>query len=36
MFKLGLLNEARLDFEMVTNEYPQELQGHFNYALVLM
>ena len=33
MFKLGLLRQAKFDFEMVANDYPKELTTHFNLAL---
>ena len=33
MFKLGLLRQAKFDFEMVAKDYPKELTTHFNLAL---
>lgn len=35
MFKLGLLVEAKNDFQMVSTLYKKELTGHFNHALCL-
>ena len=34
-FKLGLIIEARNDFQMVSALYKKELAGHFNYGLCL-
>lgn len=33
MYMLGLLEDAQLDFELVTSIYPKEQLGHFNLAL---
>ena len=33
MYMLGLLEDAQLDFELVTTIYPKEQLGHFNLAL---
>ena len=35
MFKLGLIVEAKNDFQMVSSLYNKELSGHFNHALCL-
>ena len=35
MFKLGLLHQAKLDFEMVCLEHPKEFMAHFNHFLCL-
>ena len=32
-FKLGLMHEARNDFQMVSTLYQKELAGHFNLGL---
>lgn len=36
MFKLGLMSQARRDFEMLSPRYPKELAAHFNLALTLL
>lgn len=36
MFKLGLMSQARFDFEMLSPLYPKELAAHFNLALTLL
>jgi tetratricopeptide (TPR) repeat protein len=35
MFKLGLLHQAKLDFEAVCLDYPKEFIAHFNHSLCL-
>ena len=36
MLKIGLLNQARYDFKIVSDLYPTEYFSHFNYAIVLI
>lgn len=35
MFKIGLITQARSDFEMVYELYPKELFIKYNYAVTL-
>lgn len=35
MFKLGLLEQAKIDFKECLDNYPREIFSHFNYALCL-
>ena len=35
MFKLGLLHQAKLDFEAVCLDHPKEFMAHFNHSLCL-
>lgn len=35
MFKIGLISQAKADFEMILNKYPKELIIKYNYALTL-
>ena len=36
MFNLGLFSQARNDFKILMDLYPNELNTFFNYALVLL
>ena len=35
MFKIGLISQAKVDFEMILHKYPKELLIKYNYALTL-
>jgi tetratricopeptide (TPR) repeat protein len=35
MYKLGIIEDATSDFELISSTYPKELAGHYNYALCL-
>ena len=36
MFKLGLLSQAKFDFELIADAYPKEKILKFNHALTLL